>query len=258
MKKNIIFVFSGTGNSLKVSKDIASDLGNCEIISMGRDHFSLEEGYETIGFIFPVYYRGIPRRVKDFVKELKLDKNKKAYYYSVVTCGKYEGNALIQLEHILNKKNISLSLGRKIDMFSNYVIAYDMRDTVEEEKKQAEKDIVPIINSIKSRGKDKLKKTEPLQEIAYKILIKLPPNMDRHYNISDKCTGCGICSKVCPVNNIEVSEDERPVFKHKCEQCVACIQYCPVRALNYKNKTQNRKRYTHPDIKVNELAELKE
>jgi len=33
MNKNIIFVFTGTGNSLKVAKDIAAALGDCDIIS---------------------------------------------------------------------------------------------------------------------------------------------------------------------------------------------------------------------------------
>ena len=37
MKKNIIYVFTGTGNSLKVAKDIAVALSDCEIISMGSD-----------------------------------------------------------------------------------------------------------------------------------------------------------------------------------------------------------------------------
>jgi flavodoxin len=34
MAKNIIFYFTGTGNSLKVSKDIAKVLDDCRIVSM--------------------------------------------------------------------------------------------------------------------------------------------------------------------------------------------------------------------------------
>ena len=98
--------------------------------------------------------------------------------------------------------------------------------------------------------------TEPLQEIAYRFLIKLPPKMDKNYNISNDCTGCGICKKVCPVGNIDLDDDNRPYFKHHCEQCVACIQYCPNRAINYKNKTQSRRRYTHPSIKYTDLAKF--
>jgi flavodoxin len=68
MNKNIIFVFSGTGNSLKVAKDIAAALGDCDIISMGREtRYDLIGGHETIGFVFPTYYRGEPIKVREFI-----------------------------------------------------------------------------------------------------------------------------------------------------------------------------------------------
>jgi ferredoxin/flavodoxin len=257
MSKSIIFVFSGTGNSLKVAKDIAKEFHDCEIVSMGNcKEYDLMGGYENIGFIFPTYYRGEPRKVREFITRLNLKNNKNAYYFAVTTCGKYEGNTLIHIKHLLKRKNISLHYAKMIDMFSNYVITYDMRHTVEEETKQSEKDLLPIIQSIKNKEVNKLSITEPLQEIAYKILIKFPPNMDKNYNVSDRCIKCGICKKVCPVNNIDFDENSKPYFKHNCEQCVACIQFCPAKAINYKDKTQDRKRYTHPAIKYTELAKL--
>ena len=33
---NIIFYFSGTGNCLKVAKEIAKELENCKIVSMAK------------------------------------------------------------------------------------------------------------------------------------------------------------------------------------------------------------------------------
>ena len=258
MSKNIIFVFSGTGNSLKVAKEIAKNLTDCEIVSMGSSQqYDLIGGYETIGFVYPTYYRGEPRKVREFITRLNLQNNKAAYYYAVTTCGKYEGNALIHIKHLLKRKNITLHYAKMLDMFSNYVVAYDMRDTVKEETEQAEKDLLSIIQSIKAKGITKLPIIEPFQEIAYRLLIKFPPNMDKSYNVSDNCIKCGICKEVCPVNNIDLDKEGKPYFKHKCEQCVACIQFCPKKAINYKDKTQNRKRYTHPGIKYNELAKLK-
>ena len=257
MSKNIIFYFSGTGNSLKVAKDIAKEIENCEIVSMGScTDYDLQAGYETIGFVYPTYFRGEPNKVREFILNLNLKNNANAYYYAVTTCGKYEGNALIHVKHLLKRKNITLHYAKMLDMFSNYVVAYDMRDTIEEETKQSEKDLVSIIKSIKNKEANKLSITEPFQEIAYRILTKFPSNMDKNYNVSDACTGCGICKKVCPVGNIFLDDNDRPYFKHHCEQCVACIQYCPNRAINYKNKTQSRRRYTHPSIKYTELAKM--
>ncbi len=257
MNENIIFYFSGTGNSLKVAKDIAKEMQNCEIVSMGSsEHYDLQAGYKTIGFVYPTYFRGEPHKVHEFILNLNLKDNSNAYYYAVTTCGRYEGNALIHIKHLLKRKNITLHYAKMLDMFSNYVVAYDMRTTIEEETQQSQKDLVKIIQSIKNKETNKLPITEPLQEIAYRILIKLAPNMDKNYNVSNDCTGCGICKKVCPVGNIDLDDNNRPYFNHHCEQCVACIQYCPNRAINYKNKTQSRGRYTYPDIDYTELAKM--
>jgi epoxyqueuosine reductase QueG len=49
--------------------------------------------------------------------------------------------------------------------------------------------------------------------------------------------------------------NNKPQYKHHCEQCVACIQFCPQKAINYKDATQNRRRYTNPEIKYKELYE---
>jgi len=257
MSKNIIFYFSGTGNSLKVAKDIAMNMQNCEIISMGSlQYYELQAGYETIGFVYPTYYRGEPKKVREFILNLNLKNNLNTYYYAVTTCGRYEGNALIHIKHLLKRKHITLNYAKKINMFSNYVVAYDMRDTVEEQTKQSQIDLVQIIQSIKNKETNKLPITEPLQEIGYRILIKLTPKMDKNYNISNDCTRCGICKNVCPVDNIGLDDNNKPYFKHHCEQCLACLQYCPNKAINYKDKTQSRGRYTHPNIKYTELAKM--
>lgn len=58
------------------------------------------------------------------------------------------------------------------------------------------------------------------------------------------------------MGNIKI-KDHKVEFLHKCEQCMACIQYCPNKALNYKNVTQKRKRYHHPEITAKELSKNK-
>ena len=86
-----------------------------------------------------------------------------------------------------------------------------------------------------------------------RLFVKKVSNMDKNYSVNNSCTGCGICKIVCPVRNIEL-ENKKPVFSGNCEQCVACIQYCPTKALNYKNSTQKRRRYTNPEIDYKELS----
>jgi len=44
-----------------------------------------------------------------------------------------------------------------------------------------------------------------------------------------KCTKCGLCAKLCPVNNIEMKEF--PEFKDKCVMCMRCKAFCPQQAI---------------------------
>jgi ferredoxin len=260
MRKNIIYVFSGTGNSLWAAKRISEELGDCEIVSMGRDtEYALPDEYDVIGFVYPTYFRGVPARVREFVSRLDLQGNKDAYFFAVATCGSVEssGNATAQLRSLLRRKEITLSYAETLDMFSNYILMYDMRDTVEEEARQSARDLEPIIGNIKKRTVDlKASRIEPLQQLIYTGSMHFIPQMDKHFNVSDACTHCGICQRVCPVHNIDLGQDNKPCFKHHCEQCLDCIQHCPTKAINYKDKTQNKKRYTHPDIPWQELAQL--
>ena len=79
------------------------------------------------------------------------------------------------------------------------------------------------------------------------------PAMDKDFFSDEKCNGCGICSKVCPVNNIEIIK-AKPVWMHRCEQCMACLQWCPQEAIQYGKNTTGRTRYRHPSVKLEDIC----
>ena len=57
--KNRIYFFTGTGNSLKVAKEIAAGLGDCDVAAIQKNmDVTIPAGLERIGFVFPVYYWG--------------------------------------------------------------------------------------------------------------------------------------------------------------------------------------------------------
>ncbi|MDP4095123.1 MAG: EFR1 family ferrodoxin, partial [Bacillota bacterium] len=83
MKTNI-FYFSGTGNSLKVSRDIAEQLGNTSIIPIDTlFNKEVDLNCDCIGIVFPVYMWGVPRIVKEFIKKINTEK----YVFAVATYG---------------------------------------------------------------------------------------------------------------------------------------------------------------------------
>lgn len=47
----------------------------------------------------------------------------------------------------------------------------------------------------------------------------------------EKCTGCGMCQNVCPVEAIEL-EDGKAVINDDCIECGACVAECPNEAIS--------------------------
>jgi len=46
----------------------------------------------------------------------------------------------------------------------------------------------------------------------------------------DKCTGCGTCEEVCPVEAIKVN-DHAVVNEDECVDCGTCVDECPEGAI---------------------------
>lgn len=49
---------------------------------------------------------------------------------------------------------------------------------------------------------------------------------------SEKCTGCGLCVDVCPVEAIKVEDDVAVVNADECTDCGACVDECPNEAIS--------------------------
>ena len=254
---SVIYYFTGTGNSLKVAKDISTRLGNTTLIKICKDTILPSEGtmFKKIGIIFPVYYYGLPVMVKEFVEKLVLNPN--SYVYTVATCGGSVGIAVKQLQNILDNKGILLSSAFTIVMPDNYQVMY-ATPAVEKQQRlfklEGEK-VQPIVDII-----NRLEKVpfEEINSFPAKLLGGMlsgnfkPKYKDKNFWSDERCNGCGICVKVCPAYNIKIEQD-RPKWLHECEHCLACMHWCPKHSLQYKKGTVKRDRYQHPEIKVSEM-----
>lgn len=51
------------------------------------------------------------------------------------------------------------------------------------------------------------------------------------YVDSEKCTGCGTCIPICPVEAISNIQNKAVINHNKCNECLQCIDECPANAL---------------------------
>lgn len=258
ISKNTIFYFSGTGNSLQVSKDIAARFDDMEVLSIPKiiNNNEIKIQAETIGIIFPVYMWGLPLIVESFIKKLNI--NKSTYVFAVATFGGMPGNALKQVNDLMEDKDAKLNAGFIINMPGNYIVMYgavskdNQIKAFEKEKIKVEK----MVEIIKEKEDYKYEKSKIVVDrifgsIVYKRINKVH-TMDKLFFSKDNCNGCGVCEKVCGVKNIEM-KNGKPTWKNNCEQCMACIQYCPQEAIEYDKKTNGRKRYRNPNVSLQEM-----
>ncbi len=47
-----------------------------------------------------------------------------------------------------------------------------------------------------------------------------------------KCTGCGNCVEVCPVEAIVLKDDKAAIDADTCVDCGTCVDECPVEAIS--------------------------
>lgn len=258
INKNTIFYFSGTGNSLQISKDIAEKLGDTDVISISKiiDNGEIQIESKSLGIVFPVYMCGLPSIVDNFIKALNI--NKDTYVFAVATMGGMQGNSLKQINDLMENKNKKLNAGFTVAMPGNYIPMYGAKSK-ESQIKTFDKvkikvdDIVNVVKEKKNQGYEKsnLLVEKVIAPLMYKKIGTIH-NLDNNFWVKDNCTSCGICQKVCGVNNIEI-KNGKPTWKNKCEQCMACIQYCPQEAIEYSKKTIGRKRYKNPNISLKDM-----
>ena len=121
----MIFYFTGTGNSYAAAKALLKK--DEKLVSMGEAirkrayAYRIEED-ETIGFVFPVYFFGLPTAVEWFTRKLRLTGGRAGFTYAVITCGSSPGNADAALGKILAGKQISLDQCYRLVMPDNYFI----------------------------------------------------------------------------------------------------------------------------------------
>ncbi len=254
-----IYYFSGTGNSLKVARDLAAGIPGSLLVSamQGLRQEAIVSG--RIGIVAPVYMFGLPLIVSDLIKKIKAGPD--TYIFAVLTPGGLAGGALDQVKKELSSRGLHLSAGFLVTMPGNYTPLYeavspDKQKKLFQEEGKRIPEIIRIVTSAGTHYDRGLSVFNGLLGLVYKAGSPKIPFLDKEFWAQDSCTSCSVCAKVCPVNNIEMTKG-RPRWRHHCQYCFACLHWCPVEAIQHGKKTIGRRRYRHPQIRAEDLINSK-
>ena len=256
MKKKI-FYFSGTGNTLKLAKDLAFRIPDIELVRITYEMDFDQRDCDVVGIAYPVYCFVPPNIVVHFLQNIQLSSS--AYIFGLASYGGLLTSSGRYVKKMLKERGYTLNAGFAVKMPGNATVVYDVVKPQKREmmyKKETDRieQVASIVNDRGHYGIDT--NLGILGCIATGIGPKMMSNMqtsDKCFFVDDNCDYCGICANVCPVENIEMNSG-KPQWQHKCEGCMACFHWCPKASIQGSEKTKTRGRYHHPDVLLKDMV----
>lgn len=248
----MVFYFTATGNSLYIAKKIDKNPISISKAIHGDTNFTDKK----IGIVCPIFAGQPPKIVLDFMRKASF---KTDYFFMVLTYGMNDSDAAEYTKKLGKKIGLQIDYIRTIQMVDNYLPAFDMDEEMAIDKK-IEEQIPAILEEINNRASiipiasKKARRLHKMVSLINRIIPRF--NNGKQIKITDACTGCGICTKVCPTCNFYIENGKSKRRKKTCEFCLACAQNCPHKAiaLRYSDKNPNA-RYRNENIALQEIID---
>ena len=240
----MIYYFTGAGNSRYVAQRIAQALGDTVAFMPEHIPATVPDNGEPVGFVFPVYFWGIPTVVDRFARQLTIEGSH--YTFTVLTPSGSSGDAVSLFEKALRRP---VDARFSVLMPDTYCPMFECGDRAKNEAvlNRAEGEIDNVIVQLKSRATGDLDLHHGMGRLYTVTMYPLyKRTTTRRFAVSDACTGCGLCAKLCPDKFITI-EDGRPVWRAgHCNLCFACLHHCPTFAIQYGRNSRKHGQYTCP------------
>lgn len=251
----MIIYFSGTGNSRDVAHRLSALTGDNDIVALSGqilvdEEIKAKQPCKAVVWIFPVYSWGIPPVVAKFIRNVKISGATAARHHLVATCGDDAGLTARQWRRLIRKRGWSEGSASTVIMPNTYTLmkGFDVDpESLAIEKLEAS---IARVRHIASRIKSDAKDDDVVKgrfawiksRIVYPWFIRFAMS-PKPFHATDQCTGCSLCARSCPLNNITMTADHRPAWSNNCALCLRCYHICPTGAVQYGKATKDKGRY---------------
>ena len=238
MKKCIIYVFSGTGNTLLVAELYKKFLTQYDttIYSIGSGKPVPEvEQFDLVSFAYPVHGFNAPQIMVNFCRALpKLTQKKSAFIFKTsgegLTYNNYSSQKMIR---ILEHKGFEFLTERHYVMPYNMIFRHSPQ-MVKSEYWYAYAMVKANVKQIENNVHENVHANPlkawfvPIVRIEWLYAKAQGPFMKVDMT---KCIKCNKCVNACPLNNISFT-GEKFKFGTNCALCVRCSFNCPACAIS--------------------------
>lgn len=243
-----VFYFTSTGNSLEAAKKLSGKAVSIPSV-LKRSEFTFED--DIIGIITPNYQGDLPAPVKEFLSKVNF---KAKYIFGIITYGFFNAATNFKLEALGKTHGIHFNYINSLLMVDNSFLYFEMEKEIKKlPKKKVDEHIKVIKNDVLAR-KQKVNGNDfaikGLAKIIEKISAGNSEDFSKNFEIDSSCFNCGICEKVCPINNIVIKD--KPIINDKCIRCGACWHNCPQKAIHYKGE-KSKTQYRNANVTVQEI-----
>ena len=250
----MILYFSGTGNSLAIARNIAQST-NDRVMTLTEAVQQELTAEKRIGLVYPSYDFNMPPAVRLLLPQLKISAD--AYVFVIISCGAQAGNCIWTAKRLLRKQGVRLAYSHKVRVPDNSAIAFGRNPNNQIWKferfafrlERIIADVKVERHELHFNGWSFLGWLMGQTFLEKGMIRTLGPKVN-----TDKCIGCGICEKVCPINNIVVNE-KADIGKH-CTLCFGCVHFCPQQAITTNGREALKERqYHHPEITLKDMLQ---
>lgn len=253
----MIIYFSGNGNSEFVARKLSESLADKSVVRIDEElirnsRLQTEVEDERVVWVVPVHAWGLPVAVHNFMEEVNVS-NKILPHYLVVTCGDDTGYVDKEWKKLMKRAGVVARGCWHVIMPNTFVTlpGFDVDDeaTAKSKLEASKSRIAHISDAIKAgstetdlyRGKSAVDVW--VKSYVLRPLFKWFCMSPRWFHATSECNSCGTCVRTCPLKNIELGGDGRPVWGQDCTFCLGCYNRCPKHAVRYGKATDSKGQY---------------